>query len=303
MHATPKSTVMVTGAGGNLGAKIVESLASHSGHVNIRALHSPRYSADSSAATEAMLHAGCDLTVIDNRWAQLLDDVDVIIHFGAQNPVPQSSWSDAAASFDMTANLVHEAARRGVRRFVFCSSNHVMGRYKDEPLAQSIGPGLLTEDLPPAPGTRWFNATEWVDATPYASSKLMSERLITSVAASSSRLCEAVSVRVGWAQPGDNDPRTISIAGTGTPAQSAVMSDPDPNAAADLKWFHDMWLSNDDLVRLFHAAAFAESNNWPSNHIVINGTSANSNSPWSTTAGMTLLGYTPLDDIYDHVSG
>src|SRR5690625_7715221 len=123
MSSTSKSTIMVTGAGGNLGAKIVESLANPGGDVKIHALHSPHYSADKSADTDTLLHTGCDLTVIDSRWAQLLDEVDVIIHFAAQNPVPQSSWTDAAASFDMTANLLFEAAQRGVRRFVFCSSN------------------------------------------------------------------------------------------------------------------------------------------------------------------------------------
>src|SRR5699024_3890361 len=190
-------------------------------------------------------HIGCDLSIIEERWTQLLADVDVIIHFAALNPIPQCSWSEAATSFDMTANLVHAAEQHGVRRFVLCSSNHVMGRYKDAPLASSIGPGLLTEQLAPAPGTRWFTGTEQIDAVAYAASKLMSERLVARTAAASTQLREAVSVRVGWAQPGENDPRTINVSGTGTPDQATTAADAD--AVKNLKWFRDMWLSNADL--------------------------------------------------------
>lgn len=299
MPTSAKSTILVTGAGGNLGTKIVAALNGHDAVSSIHALHSPRYNAGDANDTATLKHLGCDLSVTEDRWTRLLADVDVIIHFAALNPIPQCSWSEAAASFDMTANLVHAAEQHGVRRFVLCSSNHVMGRYKDEPLASSIGPGLLTEDLAPAPGTRWFTGTEQIDAVAYASSKLMSERLVARTAATSSQLCEAVSVRVGWAQPGDNDPRTISVSGTGTPDQASTAADAD--AVKNLKWFRDMWLSNADLEQLFLAAAFADSSNWPANHIIINGTSANSDSPWSTQAGQQWLGYRPQDDIYDHV--
>jgi nucleoside-diphosphate-sugar epimerase len=68
-----------------------------------------------------------------------LAGVDAVIHLAAQNPNPDASWEDASASFDMTAKLVDTCAKASVSRLVFASSNHVMGGYKDTPVALSDG--------------------------------------------------------------------------------------------------------------------------------------------------------------------
>jgi nucleoside-diphosphate-sugar epimerase len=78
----------------------------------------------------------------DLRGPVLLDalaGVDAVIHLAAQNPYPDASWEDASASFDMTAKLVDTCAKASVSRLVFASSNHVMGGYKDTPVALSDG--------------------------------------------------------------------------------------------------------------------------------------------------------------------
>ena len=44
----------------------------------------------------------CDIADAgDTRWHQAADRADAIVHLAAQNPAPHSSWSEAAAAFDM----------------------------------------------------------------------------------------------------------------------------------------------------------------------------------------------------------
>jgi nucleoside-diphosphate-sugar epimerase len=105
-----------------------------------------------------------------------LAGVDAVIHLAAQNPYPDASWEDASASFDMTAKLVDTCAKASVSRLVFASSNHVMGGYKDTPVAPSDG-GLST-DLPPLVGTRVGTSEGLIDSTAYAAAKLMGERVV-----------------------------------------------------------------------------------------------------------------------------
>ena len=124
----------------------------------------------------------------DGRWTEALKNSDVIVHLAAQNPYPTASWEDAVASFDMTLNLLGAAGKAGVSRFVFISSNHVMGGYKDA--MPVIPPGDLTEALPPRPGARTRDAEGHVNDRPaYAAHKLMGERLCASAGASRARIC------------------------------------------------------------------------------------------------------------------
>jgi nucleoside-diphosphate-sugar epimerase len=80
----------------------------------------------------------------------------------------------------MTAKLVDTCAKASVSRLVFASSNHVMGGYKDTPVALSDG-GLST-DLPPLVGTRVRTSEELIDSTAYAAAKLMGERVVAAKA-------------------------------------------------------------------------------------------------------------------------
>jgi nucleoside-diphosphate-sugar epimerase len=110
----------------------------------------------------------------DLRGPGLLDalaGIHAVIHLAAQNPYPDASWEDASASFDMTAKLSEACAKASVSRLVFASSNHVMGGYKDTPVALSDG-GLST-DLPPLVGTRVKTSEGLIDSTAYAAAKLM----------------------------------------------------------------------------------------------------------------------------------
>jgi hypothetical protein len=192
----------------------------------------------------------------------------------------------------MTLHLVSAASDAGVRRFVFASSNHVMGSYKDEPLAETLSPGTLTTDLTPGPGTRWHDGERMLDGTPYAVSKLMGERACAAAAHRSDTLT-AVSVRIGWTQPGENAPETINA--TGVPGKDA----PDaPGAERTLRWFRNMWLSNRDFVQAVDRALLASPQTWPSRAIVVNAMSANKGMAWDLEGARRLTGYEAQDDLW-----
>ena len=202
-----------------------------------------------------------DLTRPSDALDAAMEAADAVVHLAAQNPYPDAAWADCCASFDMTLNLVEAAGRGRPRRFVFASSNHVMGGYKEaEP---PLGRALLTTELAPRPGTR-----VGPDPSPaYAVAKLMGERLLAGKATTGG--LTAVSLRVGWCQPGENHPRTLSAGGVPGEAGDG------PGAERDLLWFRSMWLSDGDFTRAVAAALTADADAWPSPAIVVNAMSDN----------------------------
>jgi nucleoside-diphosphate-sugar epimerase len=287
-------SVLITGAGGNLGRKLTAHLLETPWCEEVVALDRAQAPAGSERADPRVRRIEADLKdPNDARWRDALSGVDAVVHLAAQNPDPDAPWSDAAASYDMTLHVVGAAAASGVRRLVFASSNHVMGRYKDPPLADGLAPGTLGPASPPAPGTRWFNGREMVEGVAYGSSKLMGERLCIATAALSGGALTTVSVRIGWCQPGDNDPRTINSSGVAG-AEAAE----DPDAERNLRWFRNMWLSNLDYGAVMERALVADPAGWPAPGIVVNGMSANAGMAWDLDTGRRLIGYAPQDDVW-----
>ena len=285
MHAIRR--VLVTGANGNLGGKLVAALLAGGRYEAVLAV-------DLTPPVEAVAHPAlvpivADLSRRDDkRWIDAVRSADAIVHFAAQMPHVVATWADAAASFDMTAHLVAEA--HSARRFVFASSNHVMGGYKETEVA--VTPGALTTGLAPLVGTRFILNGVASASTAYASAKLMGERLLATNA--SREGFSSVSLRIGWCQPGDNLPQTISASGTPMGAagtQSAA-------AVAALRWYRNMWLSNTDFCGFFTAALAADARNWPSPAIVLNAMSANRGMPWEIEPARDLLGFMPGEDAW-----
>ncbi|GAB5097771.1 NAD-dependent epimerase/dehydratase family protein [Caballeronia sp. HLA56] len=298
-HSLPRR-VMVTGAGGNLGQKVVEALARTDWCEKVIGIdRSGNYAKFSDVARERLRLVPGDLTRRAGEWTQAMEEVDAVIHFAALNPVPDSSWLDSLASYDMTSNLLLECVRAGVGRFVFASSNHTVGAYKDMPLAAKMGPGLLTTDIDTAPGTRWHDGTRELHSLPYGTAKVMGEKLCASVAELAQGKLSAVSVRVGWALTGDNNARDITH--SGSPASTSDTTELDDEARRTLRWFRNMWLSNRDLDQLFIRSVLASSETWPSQAIVVNGVSNNKDMDWDLSGAIEYLGYRPEDDVYEHV--
>lgn len=162
----------------------------------------------------------------------------------------------------MTLPIATVAIDQDVQRVVFATSNHVMGRYKDSPLWEQVGPNEPTPELPPGTGTVWHTGLQPMDATAYAAAKLMGERVYKEAALRATGKTTFACIRIGWCQPGENLPATLSAAGT--PTQS---SGGDANADAALqradRWCKEMWLSNRDFTQIFERAILSEGSSWP----------------------------------------
>lgn len=279
------ATVMITGGAGNLGQKLAAHLSAR--EWCRRVLLVDRVAASCPAKAEAVVSDLGDANA--PAWQEALAAADAVVHFAAANPYPDCTWAEAARSFDMTANLLARKADRA-RRFVFASSNHVMGGYKED----DPGPGALTTDLPPKPGTRFYLAGGYRADAAYATAKLMGERALLAAAAASGGNLTGVALRIGWCQPGENHPRTIS--GDGLPdAEHGTGYD---GRERDMRWFRAMWLSNGDFVRAVECALTADAGGWPAPGIVVNAMSANAGMPWEIETARRLTGYAPVDDVW-----
>lgn len=279
--------VLITGAAGNLGGKLTSHLQSADWCSTIVGID-PKPQGESGKLRAIV----ADLRdAQDRRWTDEVVQADAIVHFAAQNPWPDSSWQEAAQSIDMTLNLLNRLGERPCR-FVFASSNHVMGGYKDTPLPAGQ---LLSADTPPMPGTRFFDGTQYWTPSAYGSSKLTGERAVAAKAAIGGGRFTGVSVRIGWVQRGENRPETINANGGGTnhgPGQSDA-----EEVGRALKWFRGMWLSNRDFLQLMERALTTPATNWPAPAIVVSGVSSNTGTAWDHAAGRDYLGYRPVDNV------
>jgi nucleoside-diphosphate-sugar epimerase len=281
---------MVTGAAGNLGQKLIARLDAEAWCGEIIMID--RLAAPGPAKARAVVADLSDAG--DSRWIEAVAATDAIVHLAADNPYPDASWEEAARSLDMTANLAARAANRRCR-FVFASSNHVMGGYKEEELPA----GTLTTALPPRPGTRFYLPESGYRADAgYAVAKLMGERVLAAAAAASAGRLTGVSLRIGWCQPGANLPATLT--GDGLRPGDARVSTHEGHKR-DLRWFRSMWLSNADFGRAVIAALRADATRWPAASVVVNAMSGNRDMPWDVSASATLIGYVPQDNVWDHL--
>jgi NAD+ dependent glucose-6-phosphate dehydrogenase len=220
MTATPTGgTVLITGAAGNLGAKLRHHLE---GRYALRLL-------DRDPRGDPAIHQA-DLSVWRPDWVELFRGVDVVVHLAA-DPTAQQTWPHLIGpNLDAVLHTFHAAVQGGVGRVVYASSNHVMGGYSDDPQ-----PATLTTDTPPRPGARYVVRGEQRDSTPYASTKLFGERVGKCLAQIHG--LEVIAVRIGWVQPGANRAESI-------PPERGP-------------WFRNMWLSNRDYCHLMERCVVA----------------------------------------------
>jgi hypothetical protein len=126
-----------------------------------------------------------DLSMYDSCWARCFDDADSVLHLaGETNPV--GGWAAVAPlNIDLALNVLRAAEERQVRRFVFASSNWVLGGYR-------FGREPLTTDLVPRP------------LNPYGASKLFIERCGFALAERTGM--SFLALRIGYCQAGENRP-------------------------------------------------------------------------------------------------
>jgi nucleoside-diphosphate-sugar epimerase len=177
---SPRPTVLITGACGNLGRKLREAWRGVYDLIPLDRVADP-HDPEVIAA---------DLAVFDPDWVDLFDEADAVVHLAA-NPSEFATWADLEGpNLDALFHVFQAAALAGVERIVFASSNHAMGDYRFD---GSAGP--ITVDLPPKPDG------------PYGGTKLIGERFGLSLSRFFDITC--VAVRIGWVQRGENRPDTL----------------------------------------------------------------------------------------------
>lgn len=250
-----RRTVVITGAAGNLGSKLREHLE---GRYDLRLL-------DVDDRGDSQVQQ-CDMADWDPAWTKSFVGADAVVHLAA-DPVAHRTWPELVRpNIDALCNAYEAAAQGGVRRFVYASSNHVMGGY------QHRTESPLTADLPPRPGTRYQNEGMPRDSEPYAAAKLFGERLGRTYALS--RGMQVVAVRIGWVFRDANRPKDLPIERG--------------------HWFAKMWLSNRDFCRLMECCLTAE---LQEPYLLVNGMSNNRDMRWDLEPVRRLLGYEPQDDV------
>jgi nucleoside-diphosphate-sugar epimerase len=171
--------VLITGACGNIGMKLRAAWADVYDLVLL----------DIAASPNDPEVIKVDLGELDDEWITYFHGVDTVVHL-AGNPNEFATWEELERSnLDAMANVLHAAALAGVERFIFASSNHVMGGYR------ALDDMRITPDLPPRPDG------------PYGATKLMGERLGRST--SQAFDMTFVALRLGWVQRGENRPETL----------------------------------------------------------------------------------------------
>lgn len=117
-------TVLVTGATGFVGAALCESLVRQGLIVRTAG----RYNSTANAET----HIRIEDFAKESAWAAALSGVEIVVHLAARTHILDDGEADPLAAFRQvnvlaTTALARQAARSGVRRFIFLSSIKVNG--------------------------------------------------------------------------------------------------------------------------------------------------------------------------------
>ena len=333
-----RRTIVITGGLGNLGSKLChhlltsDSISDDPTPPKVILLEHPAFiDANKPPPHPDATIVPCDLgspnlNELENILSGKNGDngdaaVDTVIHFSAVNPYPNANWGESAQSMDHTFNIFQMAVKCQVRRVILASSNHVMGGYKDH---IEYGPSSVHPNSPPNVGTVPLDPNTLKisgDAKAYAAAKLAGERLAMTLGSIYGDTTSFVVLRIGWCQPGENLPSTLSAAGSPPEFllddgdnddddnnENGGMSDGD---AKDEIWFKQMWLSNRDYLQYFQAAIdLSVSTSCESDaslqedvhrherkgFVLVNAMSANRDAKWNLDETKRLLGVVSTDD-------
>lgn len=119
--------ILVTGAGGFLGAELCRSLARENKVVAI-----VRRPVTSPVSSDIEYHNVGDISEVED-WTGVLGGVDTVVHLAARVHVMRESAEDPEREFRKvnvltTVELARQAASAGVRRFIYISSIGVNGK-------------------------------------------------------------------------------------------------------------------------------------------------------------------------------
>ena len=240
--------VAVTGADGLIGSVLRAGL---SGHFDPRWL----------TRTEADI---TDLEALERAFG----GTDAVVHLAA-TPDVEATWEEVLPPNVIGAyNAYEAAARAGVRRFVFASSNHAVGgyMYDDAVFLDPQQPMQIGSAMPLRPDSLYGASKAWGEAL----GRLYAEWHGMSV----------VCLRIGAVRRNDRPP---DPAGRREP----------PAVAARVP---RMWLSHRDCVSLVEAALTADVG-----FAIVNGVSDNTGRWLSLDEGRRLIGWKPQDGAADEL--
>jgi len=254
----------VTGAAGRVGREVLGAF-DEDPHGVVPYTHSD--SADVDGETVDVTDAEAVLETID--------DVDAVVHLaGAASPA--ADW-DAVLRVNVrgTKNVLDAVVENGIDRFVFASSNHVVGTYN---AADPADPERMTADpartihpeAPPRPDSF------------YGVSKVACEGLTNFYAARHG--LEVVNLRIGWYM-------------TEAELRDSAGDDTEPARA---RFARATWLSPRDCRDVHNKAAMAD---LPATPLTLNAVSRNDGRVHSITETMRAIGYEPRDDAAEAIAG
>jgi nucleoside-diphosphate-sugar epimerase len=282
--------IVVTGAAGNLGSKLRALLERSDWCSRITAIDVVPFEAGPKT-TVVKADVG---NAHDEGWIAPVRAADGVVNYASANPAPNGTWDQSARSMDMNVNLLLHAGKERPCRYIFASSNHAMGGYKDAPLPAD---GKIRMSTIPLSGTHFYVPGKGYEyGAPYGATKILGERACNAHAEASGGKLTTVSLRIGYCQRGENLPTTLRASGA-APGESVGQAPEEYQR--DLKWFRNMWLSNGDLDRLLEAALTADAATWPGPGIVVSGMSNNTGMAWELEEAADWIGYRPLDDVWE----
>lgn len=248
---TDKARVLVTGAAGQIGGIIRSKLGFRYDLVGLDIVD--------CGWPESHVANLSDLDSISPAF----EDVDVVVHLGA-DPSPQASWESTLSNNIVGTRNVYEAARvAGARRVILASTNHAVGFYplKDDPY-KAIYDGRLGEVRRP------FRMLDDRDLRPdslYGVSKAFGESLGSYY--HDQYELSIICLRIGW-----------------------IMTPDDPT-------FHpaalSLWLSHRDAAQLIQKSIDAPAS---VGFAIVYGMSRNDLRIWDIEAGERLIGFSPEDN-------
>ena len=135
-------SILVTGATGFVGSFLIDRLVKNQFSVSaaVRNASKIRFDKDINQIGIGDLSSSLD-------WSEALQGVDVVIHLAARAHILQDRVSDPLAQYryinvDCSLNLARQAARAGVKRFIYLSSVKVNGE------STVLGRPFTTNDIP-----------------------------------------------------------------------------------------------------------------------------------------------------------
>eukprot|EP01083_Nonionella_stella_P033198 90876_1 len=322
-----KKRILIIGSNGTIGSKLAQYWMNQNKHELFLLDKDPATPVINQGLLNSELsHHHIQLNLLSDTCAstlsKLITQSDVVIPLAANNPFLDATWDEVVDSLDMINNIfvtctnAQNLSNNKKTRIVYSSSNHALGGYLQEgdTLSKARERGYHdTASLDPKrvslnPGTKFTLKNGYsMDSTPYAMPKVFAERFALSLCKLYPNNMESVILRIGWNQPGENVPSTLSALGSHGDSAEDQRDKIDEKANDESgfdrvedceQWFRHMWCSNADLYQLFDCAinhTFDE--NVSPKYTICNGVSNNSNSRWCIE---NEIGYKPQYNVNDY---